>query len=461
MLEKAVEEYLAAHRQQFLARLCRLLRFPSIANAEPPQGGACRQAAEWLAKTLEDLQMQAELLPTAGPPCVLARRRTGDDRPTVLIYGHYDVQPAEPLDLWKTDPFEPTITDEAIIARGASDDKGQLFAHIMAIEAWEKAGGGVPLNVTLLLEGEEEIGSPNLESLILQYGEKLSADAAVISDGGFFADELPSIIYALRGLIYMEITLTAAKQDLHSGQYGGAAANPINALARMVAKMHDENGRVTIPGFYDEVSTLSPTEKDEWSKLPFDEAAFAADVGLGSLAGGEKGLSVLERLWARPTLDCNGIVGGYIGPGSKTIIPAKASVKISTRLVPHQDPKKIVEGFRKFLDAHTPPEMHSELTVFATVKPVLVSRESAVMDAARTAYRYGFGREPIFIRCGATVPVTELLQRLLGLDAVLMPFGLPEDNLHGPNERFLLRQLWRAAATSALFLQEMARQGRR
>ncbi len=453
MLPTSVQEYLKSHRQEHLEKLFELLRIESIANRDDD---GCDRAAQWLARHLSAIGLDARVAATAGKPCVLAEGHAGDDKPTVLIYGHYDVQPPEPLESWESPPFEPTVRDGAIYARGANDDKGQLFTHLMALEAFVKAGGGLPVNVKLLLEGEEEIGSPTLEPFLEAHKDQLSADAAVISDSAFFAEGVPSITYALRGLAYVELIVRGPTRDLHSGLYGGAVANPANALARMVGLMHDDAGRVTIPGFYDDVRPLGDDERLAWDELPFDEVALAHEAGVKTLAGGELGLPVLERMWARPTLDCNGIVGGYTEKGSKTIIPAEATAKISMRLVPDQRPEKIVEGFAQFVAEHVPPGLSVEVVVNAEASPVLLASDSPAMAAARDAYAEAFGCQPTLIRCGASVPVTEQIQRLLGIDAVMMGFGLPSDQLHSPNERFALAQLYQGAVASAAFLHNLA-----
>jgi len=453
MLPKAICEYLELHRDGHLARLFELLRIPSIANEAGGHG--CNTCAGWLARHLEDLGLDAHVVPTAGRPNVLASLHVREEAPTLLVYGHYDVQPPEPLEAWKSNPFEPEVREGCIYARGAADDKGQLFAHLMAIEAWQRAGGGLPVNIKLLIEGEEEIGSPDLEPFIAANAGRLAADAVVISDSEFFADGVPSITYGLRGLAYVELTLRGPSTDVHSGLHGGALANPVNALAKMVAALHDDNGRITIPGFYDDVLELTQAEQRSWDQLLFDEARYAASLGVGALSGGEKGYSVLERRWGRPTLDCNGIVGGYTGPGSKTIIPAQVQTKISMRLVPRQDPQKVVAGLREFVAENTPPGMKASLEVYASVRPVLLERDSPAMNAAQAALEEAFGRRPAFIRSGASIPVTELVQRILGLDAVMMGWGLPDDNLHAPNERFRVNHLWRGSLCAAAFLRNL------
>jgi len=457
MLPEPVSQYLTAHRDEHLQKLLELLRFASVSNvhAEPDE---CLRCAEWLVRHLGELGLAAELLATAGRPCVFAEARADDDdAPTLLIYGHYDVQPPEPLAEWQSPPFEPDVRDGRVFARGASDDKGQLFAHLMAIEAWQRAGGGLPVHVKVLLEGEEEVGSPSIEAFFVAHADRLAADAAVISDSEFFVPGLPSITYSLRGLVYVEIELAGPAADVHSGLHGGALTNPVNALARIVAAMHDDDGRIAIDGFYDDVRALSGPERRAWGALPFDESAYAASLGVGQLGGGESDYSVLERRWARPTLDCNGIVGGYTGEGCKTIIPAAASTKISMRLVSDQDPDQIVEAVRRFVDAHRPPGVTARVQVNATARPVLLPTDSPAVDAARAALVEAFGQGPAMIRCGASVPITEQIQRLLGLDAVLMGFALPDDNLHSPNERLGLDQLYGGSVAAAALLANLRR----
>ena len=455
MLPEAVSRYIHDHQPEHLAWLLALLRFASIANVtgEPDQ---CAPCAEWLADKLTSLGLEVKVAAAAGKPNVLAVAHVDDDAPTLLIYGHYDVQPPDPLDEWICDPFEPVVRDGWLYARGAADDKGQLAAHLAAIDAWQQAGGGLPVNVKLLLEGEEEIGSPNLEPFLADHADELAAEAAVISDSSFFADGLPSITYGLRGLSYVEITVTGPSVDLHSGRYGGEVANPINGLAAMIAACHDADGRVAIPGFYDDVVPLTDQERAAWRALPIDEAADAAAVGVRVLAGGERGLPPLERRWARPTLDANGIVGGYVGPGAKTIIPARASAKISMRLVPNQDPHAIARAFAEFVSAVTPPGLGADVQVRATARPVLLSTDTPAMAAGRAAMAEAFGREPAMIRCGASVPAVELIQRLLGTEAVLLGFSLPDDNVHAPNERFGLDQFRRGAIAAAAFMGNLA-----
>ena len=454
MVDPKVKARLDDHRDQHMEKLFELLRFAAIANNDDDQ---CPKCAAWLAEYLEQIGLSASIMPTdGGKDVVFAEGPADPDRPTLLIYGHYDVQPPDPLDEWLSDPFEPVVRDGNVYARGASDDKGQLFSHLMAIDAWLHAAGRTPVNIKVLVEGEEEIGSPSLEPFVRASAHLLSADAAVISDSAFFAPDVPSILTGLRGLAYVEISVKGPRADVHSGINGGLVANPINALARIVAAMHDDTGRVTLPGFYDAVLTPSDRELAEWDKLPFDRAGYAESMGAPSLGGGERDLPPLTRRWARPTLDANGIVGGYTGPGAKTIIPAEASVKISMRLVPDQDPEKIAAAMQQFIAANTPEGVTAEMSLHSTGRPVLLDAAGSAIQAARAAMSEAFGREATFIRCGASIPVTELFQRLLGLDAAMMGFGLPDDGPHSPNEKFALAHLHGGAVASAAFMAELA-----
>ncbi|MDP6046296.1 MAG: dipeptidase [Phycisphaerae bacterium] len=455
MIPDSVAQYLSDNRDRHLELLKEYLRFPSVANVDGGDEDPCKLCAQWLADYLERLGMTAEVMPTPNKPNVLASLHVSDDAPTLLIYGHYDVQPPDPLELWESDPFEAEIRDGYIFARGANDDKGQLFTHLAAIEAWTRCGG-LPINIKVFAEGEEETGSPDLEPFITEHAEALKSDAIVVSDSAFFADEVPSITYALRGLAYVELTVAGPSADIHSGEYGGAIANPINALTRMVAGMHDADGRITLPGFYDDVAELSDEERQGWSDLPFDAGQYAASMGVNALGGGERAFSDLERLWSRPTLDCNGIVGGYTGPGSKTIIPSTASVKISMRIVPNQRPERIVEAMRQYVAENTPIGVTCEMEVHAGARPVLMGRDSAAARAASDALAEAFGKPAAMIRCGASVPVTELFQRILGIDAVMMGFGLPGDRLHSPNERFALKQFTRGSLAAAALIGNLA-----
>jgi acetylornithine deacetylase/succinyl-diaminopimelate desuccinylase-like protein len=450
-----VKQYLDAHRDDHLASLCELLRFASIANNDDDQ---CDRCVTWLLDYLTTLGLATRTLDTGGKPIVYAESAPDPTKPTVLIYGHYDVQPADPLDLWTTDPFEPAVRDGHLYGRGTSDDKGQLFVHLMAIEAWQQTVGELPVNVKVFIEGEEEIGSPTLEACIVEHKELLAADAAVISDSAFFEPGRPSLATGLRGLAYVQIDFTGPGADLHSGIYGGVVTNPINALTQLLASMFDDNGKITIPGFYDDVVPLSDTERAEWDKLEFDESQFAADAGLTELGGGERGLPTLERRWARPTLDINGILGGYTGHGAKTVIPSTASAKLSMRLVADQDPDKIIAGIRQFVADNNPSGITATLSLFSTARPVLLDITAPGIIAADAALSAAYDAEVSYIRYGASVPITELFKRILGLDSAMMGFGLPDDNLHSPNEKLTLDQFYRGAVASADLMERLATQ---
>jgi len=459
MLPTAVRDYISAHDQDFIARLLTFLRFPSIANIAAASDGsdACIDCANWLQQQLASLGFDAAVVDNpGGKPNVIAHWHHHAHAPTVMLYGHYDVQPPEPLAPWLNPPFQPQIRDGNIYARGANDNKGQFFAHLMAVEAWLKGHGELPVNITIFAEGEEEIGSPQLETFIRTHAQLLQADICLISDSEFFAADCPSITYSLRGLAYIELTLTGARADAHSGIHGGALQNPINALACMIAGMHDANGAVTLEGFYDDVLPLDENERRAWQSLPFSLPDYAASLGVPCLSGGEHKYSVLERRWARPTLDCNGIIGGYTEAGSKTIIPASATAKISMRLVAHQDPARQVAAFRRYVETHTPAGFTADIQVFSTANPLFVDPDSPLIQAAARAYVTGFAKSPSLIRCGASIPVAETMQRLLKLQPVLMGLGLPDDNLHSPNEKFSLQQLRNGAVTIAAMLTEIA-----
>jgi len=441
-----INSYLDSHRSEHLAALTAWLRIPSIANNKD---GACDRAAAWVAGALEALGAAVRVIATSCQPVVLGRRHVRDGAPTLLIYGHYDVQPAEPLGPWLSPPFEPVVRDGWLYARGADDDKGQTFTYMMALEAFVRTGTPLDVNLIFLIEGDEEIGSPPLEAFLRDHQAELACDAIFISDSRFFAQGTPSITTALRGVSNGEFTITEANQDVHSGMYGGVLRNPLHAACEIVAALRDVDGRVAVPGFYDDVDPLSEADRQAWAKLPFDERAMAAELGLSTLGGGEKGFSVLERNWARPCLDVNGIVGGYAGPGGKTVIPSRATVKFSYRAVPRQDPRRIMQAVRQFVTERVPEGMTVEFDIGPMNPPVVLRQDTDAMHAARAALRDVFGKEATMIRCGASVPVAEMFQRILGRDAVMMGFGLPEDNLHGPNEKFMLEQLYQGAKAVA------------
>lgn len=427
--------YVDTHFERFVAELQDLLRIPSI-STDPDYAGEVRRAAAWLADHFRALGLQTvEIFETGGHPIVYAAYEVGSDRPTVLVYGHYDVQPPDPLELWTSSPFEPRIRDGVLYARGASDDKGQLFMHVKAAEAYLKTAGTLPVNLKFLIEGEEESGSVHLRPFIEAHRSLLSADVVAISDTALFAPGVPSITYGLRGLVYVEVELTGPVRDLHSGVYGGAVENPINALARLIAGLHDAQYRITIPGFYDDVRPLTEEERQAFRELPFDEQAWMEAIGVSAVRT-EAGYTILEAITARPTLDVNGIWGGYQGKGAKTVLPAKAGAKISMRLVPDQDPEDIIAKTQCYFEQHTPPTCQLRFTALHGGRPVLVNTRHPALQAAAEAMARVFGRRPYFTREGGSIPVVADFKQLLGLDSVLMGFGLNSDAIHAPDEHF-------------------------
>src|SRR5688500_11052060 len=396
--------------------------------------------------------MSVAIHPTAGHPVVVAKNEHKPGRPTVLFYGHYDVQPPEPLEKWETGPFEPTVRPDAaghpaIHARGAADDKGQVWAHCEAVLAWQ-AHGGLPVNLTMLIEGEEEIGSENLERFVREHRDELRADIAVISDTNQFARGLPALTCGLRGLVYMEVFVTGPSHDLHSGMFGGSVPNPANVLAELLATLHDQDGRVNLPGFYDDVKAIPPVERDAWRKLPFDEQNALKELALTE-GTGEAGFSTLERRWGRPTCDVNGLTSGYQGHGAKTVIPSTASAKVSMRLVPNQDPAKVRDAFERALRERCPPGIKIEFKNHGLAPAALVPMDSKATRLAAEALEVGFGKRPTFMREGGSIPVVGLIKKVLGIDTLLVGFGLPDDRVHSPNEKMDLDALHRGTRTAA------------
>ena len=415
------------------------LRIPSV-SAQPTHDADCITAARFAQAELEQLGFQATIRQTNGHPVVVAHHPgPGGTAPHLLYYGHYDVQPAEPLDLWTSPPFSPTLIDgpngKRVVARGAVDDKGQVSMWLSAFRAWHEATGSMPARITVLIEGEEEVGSPNLESFVTANAAELKADIAVISDTGMWDIDTPALTTSLRGLVYMEVTLRAAARDLHSGMYGGSALNPINALTTALGQLTDKAGRIRIPGFYDGIADVTEKQAEQWDKLAFDEKKYLGDISL-RLPVGEIDRTALERLWTRPTADINGIWGGYQGPGSKTVIPAEASAKISFRLVPGQNPDRIAEGFRTFMTALVPEDAKLEFKVFGTAPGMQIETDSRFVTSALEAMHDEFDRPAVMIGCGGSIPVVESLRRVLGIDSLLMGFGLDDDQVHSPNEKF-------------------------
>ncbi len=457
MAIEQVDAYLESHRDAFEEQLKTLLRIPSI-SAQPEHNPDTRRAAEFVRDDLRAMGIPAELVEfETGHPLVLGQRNDAPGKPTLLIYGHYDVQPPEPLEPWLSPPFEPTVRNGNLYARGATDDKGQMFTHLKAAEAWLKTVGRLPVNVTFLIEGEEEVGGANLEKFIAENRERLACDYALISDTSQFAPGVPAITYGLKGLAYFELRVQGANRDLHSGTFGGTVQNPLNALSVILSTMKDPDGRISIDGFYDAVRPLESWERDEFAKLPFSEAEFQADLAVPTLFG-ESGYTTLERKWARPTFDINGLWGGYQGPGPKTVLPCKAGAKFSFRLVPDQDNKTIAELVRRHIAKVCPPGVTWELEEMHGAPAVLVEvKGSPGVEAATRAVEAGFGKPPVFIREGGSIPVVGLIKTQLGVDTLLLGWGQNDDNLHGPNEKFSLADFHRGIKTSAHLLGELGR----
>ena len=444
-------DYARSRLPTSLSELIQFLSIPSI-SAQPRFKPQMVETAGYL----RDLLLEAgfprvEIMPTPGHPIVYAEwLPAGPDAPTILVYGHYDVQPPEPVDLWRTPPFKPTVVGSDLFARGASDDKGQFFIHIKAVQAFKETAGAPPINIKCIFEGEEETGSPSLDPFIRQNKELLAADVAVISDSQILGSETPAILYGLRGISYVEVEVTGPAGDLHSGSYGGAVHNPIHALSTMIAGLHDSDGQITIPGFYDRVHPLAAEERAELSQIPFDRQAWLAEAGVKT-DWGDPEYSIIERSSARPTLDVNGIWGGYIEAGSKTVLPSKAYAKISMRLVPEQEPTEIARLLQEHLLANAPATVSVDVRYLHGGDPAIVDRDSPAMRAAFRAYADTFGSEPVFMREGGSIPVVATLQKELGIETILMGFGLPDDNLHAPNEKIHLPNLYRGIETIIRF----------
>jgi len=422
-------------RGRFYAELDEFLRIPSV-SAKSDHDADTERAAEWVRGQLAGAGLEAETQATPGHPVVIGEwRGAGSDAPTVLIYGHYDVQPPEPLELWDSPPFEPDIREGRIYARGSADDKGQLFLHIKALEAHLSTRGRLPVNVIVLAEGEEEVGSPNLVPFVRKHRSRLAADTVVISDSAMFAPGLPSLLFSLRGLAYFEIHATGPSSDLHSGAYGGAILNPANALAKVIGDLHDDAGRITIPGFYDDIIDPTPETLDGIRSLPFDADEYAREVGARA-AGGERDYSPLERLWTRPSCDVNGLLSGYTGEGAKTVLPAKAMAKVSFRLVPGQSPERVHELFQQHLAKVAPPGVTLELVELHGGRPWRASLDGPLFDAASRALEKSFGTRPVLTGEGGSIPIVGEFEEILGANSLLLGFALPGANMHAPNEWF-------------------------
>jgi acetylornithine deacetylase/succinyl-diaminopimelate desuccinylase-like protein len=447
--------FLESHRDQFEQDLCELLRIPSV-SADSRHKADVKRAAEWVANQFRRLKLPAEVIETAGHPLVYAETPPQPGAPVVLVYGHFDVQPPDPLNEWISPPFEPTRRDGNLYARGATDDKGQMLTHIKSAQAWIETAGHLPLQLKFLIEGEEEVGSKCLYQFLAEpkNQQRLKCDVVVISDTSQYGPGQPAITYGLRGIAYYELRLIGPKQDLHSGTFGGAVTNPVNAISKMLSALGGSDGRVQIPGFYDDVVPLTEEERQKFKALPFQESEFMEQIGVDGLSG-EAGFTTLERRWARPTFDCNGIWGGYQGEGGKTVLPAKAGAKFSFRLVPNQDPAKITAGLRKRLAELCPPGIHWELIEMSGSTGVVVPLDSPFVAAAARAIERGFGRAPVYIREGGSIPVVTAFREKLGVNTLLLGWGLDDDNTHSPNEKFCLADFHRGIKASAYLWEEL------
>ncbi|GAB4539201.1 MAG: dipeptidase [Anaerolineae bacterium] len=449
-------EYVRSQRAANLERLCEFLRIPSISTS-PDHKDDMRRAADWLVTRMREIGLsRAEIIPTAGHPLVYGEwLAAGPGAPTLLIYGHYDVQPTDPDEEWTSPPFDPTVQGDLLYARGASDNKGQHYIHLAATEALFQTGGAPPVNLKFVIEGEEEIGSPHLGDFIQEHAPMLACDVALISDTHMVEAGTPTITCGVRGMVYMELQVQGPARDLHSGAYGGVVHNPLQVLVEILAALHDEQGRVAIPGFYDRVRPLSDDERAEFKRIPFDEEAFRQEVGAPALWSGEAGYTPLERLGARPTLELHGIRGGFVGEGQKTVIPASVSAKVSMRLVPDQDPLEIARLFEQRVRELAPPTVRVEVRTLAYADAAVIQQDVPAMQAAVRAYRHVFDAEPVFLRSGGTLPVVAMLNHSLQAPVIMMGFGLPDDNAHAPNEKLSLENFQRGIHTSIHFMHEL------
>jgi acetylornithine deacetylase/succinyl-diaminopimelate desuccinylase-like protein len=451
-----VIDFINTHRDRYVDELKEYLAIPSI-SALPQHKADVQRTAEWSAEEMRRIGLQnVRLIETPGFPVVYGEWLGAEGAPTILFYGHYDVQPVDPLELWESPPFEATVRDGELYARGAADDKGQVFMHFKAIEAHLKQNGRLPVNMKIILEGEEEVGSANLDNFVKDHRDELKADVVVISDSPMFDRGIPSICYGLRGLVYFQIDLRGTKSDLHSGSFGGAVANPAYVLANVLAQMKDRGGRIKIPGFYDDVRDLREEERDQWKRLPFNEKRYAKELGAPRLFG-ETGYSTLERVWARPTFEVNGILSGFTGEGAKTVIPAVAMAKVSMRLVPNQDPDKIAQLFEDYVKKVAPKTVDVKVTRMHGGKPWMTDFDNRFVQAAGRAIEKGFGKTPVFNREGGSIPVVATFQEILGLPSVLFGVGLPDENAHAPNEKLDLGNFHGGIIASAFLYDEVAK----
>ncbi len=454
-MQTTVLDHIQTHRDRYVDELKTWLAIPSI-SALPEHAADVRRAAEWAQAEMSRVGLQnVRLIDTPGNPVVYGEWLNAPGAPTVLYYGHYDVQPVDPLDLWSSPPFEATVRDGELFARGASDDKGQIFMHFKAIEAHMATLGRLPVNFKMILEGEEEVGSKHLDGFIREHRDLLKADVVVISDTGMFAKGVPSLCYGLRGLAYFQIDVRGTNTDLHSGTFGGAVANPAIVLAQVLAQMKDRGGRIRIPGFYDDVVPLSEVEREQFKRLPFNEKAYRKDLGAPKLFG-ETGYSTLERASARPTFEINGLLSGFTGEGAKTVLPAVAMAKVSMRLVPNQTPERVGELFEAYLKKVMPKTVAWKLNKMHGGMPWMASLDNAYVQAAGRAIKTGFGQDPVFMREGGSIPVVATFQKELGVPSVLFGVGLPDDRIHAPNEKLDLGNFHQGVVASAALYDELA-----
>jgi acetylornithine deacetylase/succinyl-diaminopimelate desuccinylase-like protein len=456
---QAVIDYLRNNQSRFIDELCEYVRFPSVsAQAEHrPDMAAC---GDWLMRQCRSIGLDAQLCPAQGHPILVAKTPPGKSasarRPHFVVYGHYDVQPAEPFELWKSPPFEPRIEGRSLFARGASDNKGQHLAHLKTVEAYLKTGTEMPCDLTFVIEGEEEVGSQSLAAFLKAHRAELACDAVVISDTGMPTPRHPALSYALRGIAAFEITLRGPARDLHSGIFGGTVDNPAMALCQMLAQLRDKNGRIAIPGFYDDVKPLSAFERKQFKRLPFNERGYAKFLGVPKLFG-ERGYTPIEQRSARPTLEINGLTSGYQGEGSKTIVPAWARVKITARLVPNQKPARVIQLVKRHLRALCPPTVRMEIEAGHGAEPYMVSPDGPQAQAALRALKFAFGCEPVLMREGGSIPIVNDFKKILGADSLLLGLALPDDNAHSPNEKFDLDCFAKGQLMAARLWQELSR----
>jgi acetylornithine deacetylase/succinyl-diaminopimelate desuccinylase-like protein len=453
-IDPQLANYCDTHEQEYLDELKRWIAIPSV-SADPARRDDVRRCCERLVARMREIGLEGTVLETDGNPLAYGEWLNAPGKPTILIYGHYDVQPVDPIELWKSPPFEGTVRDGKIYGRGSVDDKGQVLMHLAAIEAHMRTRGTLPLNIKVVVEGEEEIGSPNFEAALARYRDRFVADAAVISDTAVFAEDVPSLTTSVRGLVHWDVTVDGPTDDTHSGYYGGIIRNPIEALAKIITELKDADGRIVVPGFYDGVEDLSPEALSELRGLPFDEEREAAQLGVPELAG-ERGRLPLERMWFRPTLECNGIWGGYQGPGHKTIIPSWAKAKLSARLVGKQDPVHVRQAVAEYIERAAPPGVHVSVQHDGDTRAVVLGRKHPAVEAASRAMKAGFGKEPVYIGTGGSIGPVASFDRILHLPQVMIGVGLPDDHIHAPNEKFNLSQFFGGIKTMAVLYDELA-----